>query len=372
MTRPRSSTTVLDEIPIPDYSDFVIEARLFGLISDDWQLPYETSRGCWWGEKHHCTFCGLNGQQMKYRLKSTEIIKQQLHILRDRHGPRQVVFTDNIIAHDSVRTILPEIGRIEGFNYFFETKSNLKKSDLEAFKEYSVSSIQPGIERLNTQVLELMSKGVSARQNLSLLKWGEEFGIEILWNYIYGFPGEDTNALVDEIKLIRKLRSLRPPYSHARVRVDRYSPLFDEGGKHGLVVGEPTGRDRWLPLPLDTRARMAYFFDFTYIGDDELKNNHLWKQLGTEIESWKHQYRPNSLTYRTQGSTVIILDSRSLSDSREIEFSGRLAEIFLVCKEGLSLRKLSSNHEELEVLLEHDLAVVLDDYIITLPTLINR
>src|SRR5690606_20604595 len=22
-------------------------------------LPFESSRGCWWGEKSHCTFCGL-------------------------------------------------------------------------------------------------------------------------------------------------------------------------------------------------------------------------------------------------------------------------------------------------------------------------
>ena len=30
-------------------------------------LTFETSRGCWWGQKHHCTFCGLNGEGMGYR-----------------------------------------------------------------------------------------------------------------------------------------------------------------------------------------------------------------------------------------------------------------------------------------------------------------
>ena len=31
---------------------------------------FETSRGCWWGERMHCTFCGLNGATMSYRSKS--------------------------------------------------------------------------------------------------------------------------------------------------------------------------------------------------------------------------------------------------------------------------------------------------------------
>ena len=29
--------------------------------------PFESARGCWWGAKHHCTFCGLNGSTMRFR-----------------------------------------------------------------------------------------------------------------------------------------------------------------------------------------------------------------------------------------------------------------------------------------------------------------
>src|SRR5437764_1877447 len=35
-------------------------------------LLFETSRGCWWGEKAHCTFCGLNGATMSYRAMRRE------------------------------------------------------------------------------------------------------------------------------------------------------------------------------------------------------------------------------------------------------------------------------------------------------------
>ena len=40
------------------------------------QIPLETSRGCWWGMKHHCIFCGLNGKQMAFQDKSPDRVAQ--------------------------------------------------------------------------------------------------------------------------------------------------------------------------------------------------------------------------------------------------------------------------------------------------------
>jgi ribosomal peptide maturation radical SAM protein 1 len=47
----------------PDYDDYMDQIREIDPQSPLLENPiilYETARGCWWGEKHHCTFCGLN------------------------------------------------------------------------------------------------------------------------------------------------------------------------------------------------------------------------------------------------------------------------------------------------------------------------
>src|SRR5262249_12521667 len=52
----------MDESPIPNYDDY------FAYLADTQALgrwvepvvPYQTARGCWWGEKTHCTFCGIS------------------------------------------------------------------------------------------------------------------------------------------------------------------------------------------------------------------------------------------------------------------------------------------------------------------------
>ena len=46
-------------------------------------LLFETSRGCWWGAKSHCTFCGLNGETMAFRSKSPRRALDELEQLGD-------------------------------------------------------------------------------------------------------------------------------------------------------------------------------------------------------------------------------------------------------------------------------------------------
>lgn len=61
----------MDEVAIPDFSDYFDDLARSEFA--DRVLPgltVETSRGCWYGEKNHCTFCGQNGMGMGFRAKS--------------------------------------------------------------------------------------------------------------------------------------------------------------------------------------------------------------------------------------------------------------------------------------------------------------
>ena len=62
---------VLDTTPIPDFDDYFTAVRKLAHPLKP-HLCFETARGCWWGESHHCTFCGLNGLTMAFRSKSSK------------------------------------------------------------------------------------------------------------------------------------------------------------------------------------------------------------------------------------------------------------------------------------------------------------
>ena len=57
-------------------------------------------------------------------------------------------------------------------------------------KRAGISFIQPGIEALSSSLLKLMRKGVSAHQNLALLRYARCAGVHLVWNLLCGFPGD--------------------------------------------------------------------------------------------------------------------------------------------------------------------------------------
>jgi ribosomal peptide maturation radical SAM protein 1 len=99
--RPRPLFEALDTSPVPDYAEFFTRSSELGLASKSElrraRIPYESARGCWWGAKHHCTFCGLNKNGMAFRSKSPERVLEELAILSRRHRSFEFFAVDNIL-----------------------------------------------------------------------------------------------------------------------------------------------------------------------------------------------------------------------------------------------------------------------------------
>ena len=189
--------TDLDSLPFPDFDDYFSQLADSGVASGIRPiLVFETARGCWWGEKHHCTFCGLNGEGMQYRSKSARRAREELDYLLDRHENRMVHVVDNILD----------------FRYFDIVSGGARRPDVPAKlllhdegepDQGSVAAagagrardITPGIESLSTPILRLMKKGVTELQNVRLLKWCAELGIVPNWALMYGFPGRGSDGV---------------------------------------------------------------------------------------------------------------------------------------------------------------------------------
>ncbi|HZA22670.1 MAG TPA: hypothetical protein VFA32_08720, partial [Dehalococcoidia bacterium] len=155
------------------YAEFFEQCQRHLPEADAWLpsnvvLTYESSRGCWWGQKHHCTFCGLNGETMSYRQKSAQRLLSDVKTLVSASPTKRVCMTDNILPHNYFRSFLPRAPEeIPGVTFFYEVKANLSLQDVMTLKQAGVKMAQPGIESLSNACLQLMKKGVSAQQNIS-------------------------------------------------------------------------------------------------------------------------------------------------------------------------------------------------------------
>jgi ribosomal peptide maturation radical SAM protein 1 len=226
----------------PDYEDYFIDLRdKFGPAAlKNVRIPLETSRGCWWGMKHHCTFCGLNGSNMTFRSKPSAQAVAEIESMASRYPGLEISFVDNILDYKYFNQVLPALKNSAlNLKLFYEIKSNTTKQQLRLLRESGVTRIQPGIESLSDDVLRLMKKGVKAIQNIQLLKWCQEFGIACEWNLIWGFPGEAPEAYRKISRVIELISHCQPPCGADKIRLDRFSPNFMTPGRYGFTNVRP-------------------------------------------------------------------------------------------------------------------------------------
>lgn len=257
----------LDALPIPDFSDYFQDLKQCTVSAPVAPtLLFETSRGCWWGAKSHCTFCGLNGGTMAFRSKSPRRALDELELLVDRWQLTNVEVVDNILDMKYFADMLPALARARRpVQLFYEVKSNLSRAQVKTLQEAGVCRIQPGIESLSDHVLKLMRKGTTALRNVQLLKWAQEYNVIVEWNMLYGFPGETPEDYRAMLELLKQIKFLRPPGATGPIRLDRFSPYHNTPAEFGLINVRPLGTYRYLyPFDDESLRRIAYYFDFDY------------------------------------------------------------------------------------------------------------
>ena len=301
----------MNALPYPDFDDFFDEFNATGFRST-WQprLFFETSRGCWWGEKKHCTFCGLNGQTMEFRSKSGARALEELTFIVERHPGCEIQVVDNILDMRYFNDFLPALAASDlEVELFYETKANLKKEQVRALRDAGVMSIQPGIESFGDNVLALMRKGVTALQNIQLLKWCTELGVRPYWNVLWGFPGEPPEDYQRMAAIVPLLTHLVPPIGFGGLRLDRFSPNFFDAEKLGFTNVRPLPAYHHVyPLHAPAVANLAYHFGFDYAREQRV-DDYIGPLL-TALRAWKSLTGESTLYHEEVDGRLAIVDTR--------------------------------------------------------------
>src|SRR3954451_17228322 len=115
---------------------------------------------------------------MAFRGKSPNYVLEELGRAAKRYGIRRFSAVDNILEMSYLKTFLPKlIEEGAGYDLFYEIKANLTPEQIKLLSEAGVRSVQPGIESLNSHVLDLMSKGITGIRNVNTLRWMRYYGI---------------------------------------------------------------------------------------------------------------------------------------------------------------------------------------------------
>lgn len=338
----------LDGLPFPDFDDYFARWRESPLREEiEPLLFFETSRGCWWGQKHHCKFCGLNGSSMAFRSKSPQRAIDELRYLTRRHGVGRACSADNILDFRYFHTLLPMLAEAD-FDLAFvcELKTNLTREQVEMLLAAGMGAAQLGIETFSTPILRLMDKGVTGVQNIQTLKWFSEAAIEIKWNVLWGFPGEDPAEYARLASMLPALFHLHPPLACGQVRMDRFSPYFQHPGDHGMLDPRPNRAFRYVyRLPDESLARLAYYYEFDF-ADGRVPRDYADPLLDA-VERWQELQGTVTLRQWDRPDGLLILtDTRPGAVAFQTRLTGLERKLYLYCDTARSWKAIRQWAEE--------------------------
>ncbi len=306
--------TDLDALPIPDFDDYFRTVLTAHGTPRKWSLPFESSRGCWWGQTSHCKFCGLNGLSMPFRSKSPARFLSEIDHLVERYRPSLMFASDTILDADYYDAVLPALrARHPDVRFAYEIKAPVRRDQMQSLSAARVDQVTVGIESLSTRVLRLMGKGSTLLHNVHCLRLAAETGLQVGWQYLVGFPYEQPEDYETVIAQMPLLHHLEPPSQACMVTVARFSPYFERAADHGVgrlrPLDEYFASYRW---PEADVMRVAYHFDYEHQdGREPGATDWMLAVMSVAIDDWKSTHAGSRLDVFESDSMLAIVDTRA-------------------------------------------------------------
>ena len=343
---PEATPIDMDEVPLPDYSDYfehlgeIRESSVYPRVLPKLRLAYESARGCWWGQKSHCRFCGISAATMPFRSKPAARIVDEVEQLARRFKVLNFIVVDYIMDMRRFRDTLPELESSDfDLRFFFEVKANLRREQVRMLHDAGVRRFQPGIESLSTPILQLLGKGVTALQNIRLLKWCAQYGLTPVWNLLTGVPLEPVAEYARMANVMRSLTHLEAP-TVTEITIYRFSPYHEAPREAGIEVTGPFRfYESLYPVAAELREDIAYFFEHRYLDG---RDPYSYTAEVREIAGlWRNgQSARRSLRYARGPDFLDIVDERPGLPRARYSLDRTEAELYLACEDGATVPEL--------------------------------
>ncbi|MBZ5522822.1 MAG: RiPP maturation radical SAM C-methyltransferase [Acidobacteriia bacterium] len=336
----------MDETPLPDFDEYFYARREGGY--EDYEdacepmIPIETARGCWWGERHHCTFCGLNRSGMEFRAKSPEQVVDQLDQLSRKYGVLSFNAIDNIMAPEYTEKLFRRLAEANtDLEIHYEIRPNLSRTQLGRMRKGGLYSVQPGVESLATNVLKSMRKMTTGMRNVELIKWCTYYGISCMYNILMRFPGETEDDYRLQAELVPRIVHLQPPWGIVKARADRGSPMFTAPETQSVKRLRPAVCYDYIYPKRFNLERVSYYFDHDMENVvDEEHYDDLLDLVAQWQAAWTDEGHP-TLRYRKAFTGIWIDDGRRRTVQTH-SYSGGPAALYEYCADARTRRDITT------------------------------
>lgn len=352
--------TDLNRLPLPDYACYMDQAdRFLGKDSPEKTVVcYESSRGCWWGEKNRCRFCS---EDQVCRQKSSEKVLADLKQLGEHPRIQGVYMCDVAMPLSYQEEVFPSVIEDGGYPHmYFQAKVNIKLEDIVNLKKANVTQFTFGIESLSSGLLKSMNKGTLARHNLRLLRYARSTGILVDWLMLWGFPMDKESDYLDTLELLPLISHFQPPATCLHLFLAKWSPYFERPEEFHIQNVRPMNvYNHIFPEHADLDSLASWYVaDYPSAAYD---NPELMRKIGGQIKLWQAHWQQTYLAIMPMGETYMVLDNRECNGKKQHLLGGQKA------KEIMTGGKYTGSENQVWALQEK-LGVLMDSWYVPLIT----
>jgi radical SAM superfamily enzyme YgiQ (UPF0313 family) len=198
-----------------------------------------SSRGC----PYNCIYCSSQSTfGKKYRHHSVKRILEELELLINKHGAKEVYFLDDLFTLNKewVNELCNNIIQrkiSEKILWSCNTRTNLiDLPTLENMKKAGCWQIHFGIESGSQRLLDLIKKGTTLQQSRDAIKLCRKAGIQTRAYFMLGLPSETKE---ESLKTIEFAKEIDPDYAKFSLTTPYPgTELFDIVKKEGNLKSE--------------------------------------------------------------------------------------------------------------------------------------
>ncbi len=285
----------LDEILYSEnaYCDYYNQLNYLNIVKEEeTSFLYESSRGCWWGERNKCTFCGVNGWNKHYRYKSEQKVIDELFKMLNAHPKvKHIQMVDTLMPRNYFNKLIFTIKKnFPNISIFYEQRADLTFEQVVQLKRAGINYTQVGIEALSTNLLKLVNKGVSAEQNIKFLRYSKSAGLLIGWNLLTEIPNDKVTDWIEFLDLIPYIYHLNPPLLVRPLEIARFSPYFEYPEKYNIKKIVPSSvYSDIFPESADF-GKLAWLFIAEYSCDSK-ENTELKDKIRKDVMIWMDKWK---------------------------------------------------------------------------------
>ncbi len=214
-TEPREYIKDINDLPIPawdmlDFNKYKNEPVMNSYLhSQPWAFLF-TSRAC----PFHCTYChNLFGK--KVRLRSPENVIEELKILTDQFGVKEIHIVDDIFNLDLARAkLICDLIVEHGIKIKIAFPNGLRGDmmDRELIRKLKLAGcycITYAVETASPRMQKRIDKNLNLQKVRQAIDWTHEEGLISQGFFMMGFPGETLDEIKQTIEFAMTAKLLR-------------------------------------------------------------------------------------------------------------------------------------------------------------------